>query len=110
MGTKSLTEIAEEIKNYLGGEREINLIGNLGLISYNVLPKSAVLYEVKKDEKDNVIIGFNLLFLKTIPEGEETRESKKMRKFIDENNYILEYRYYESTFPKQEGKNSSLSQ
>jgi hypothetical protein len=98
-----LVKIAKELKDFLGRE-EVHLEGTKGVISYDILSYSAVLYEIKKDDKENVVVGFNLLFGTAIPGGEDTTECKKIKEFARKNNYSLESNHYEFIKPSSNNK------
>jgi len=97
---KDLGEIAKELSRLLGESVFLDKTNkNKGLIQF-MAPFATTLYEIKKDKENNVIIEFNEYFKYIFPNTGETEEYKKVKEFLEENNYILQLKRYDMTFPK----------
>lgn len=92
---EELEEIAKELKEFIG--EEVFLEGTVGKRIFNVF--MAPLYEIKNNERSNVIIEFNEYFKKHFG-GEETKAYKKAKEFSNKNDYLLHLKKYDMTPPK----------
>ena len=96
MSTRS--RIAVELKEFIG-EKVLFLKGFIGIGSFGPVFASTI-YEIKRNEENNIIIEFNEDFTKNFLNTKETKEYKKAKEFCEENNYILQLKKYDMTPPK----------